>query len=146
MLGMAIAINKTADKKEMKELYCLGGAPTNAMDSLVIRKSMEICWVIKEHRLLLNIKQIGKTMDSLLEGFCKEYNKVSYHFQMAVYGGIGCLWYTNLKLYSNQEEILMEYGRLFPLINIDSKIFISIIKSKNILADFSVEEQSSLAT
>lgn len=130
LFSMLVAINKHKDKAFLLNLYNFAGFPTSPMDSMVIRKSIEICRIIRRKSLLNNIKLIGKEMNEHLLALCKKVNKSNEIYEKAVFGGVGCMWYTNLDLYSENKHFINSHGRLFPHITIDPSIVKILIKTK----------------
>ena len=138
LFGMIVAINKNKDKELLAGFYKFGGFPTCAIDSMVIRKTIEILNVIKSRRLLNNVKRIGRGLEECLSNMCQQYNEDSLSGQIAIFGGVGCIWFTNLNVVSDAvpNPLFSEFGRLLPYITISENILPRILKSSGSLKDF----------
>ena len=133
MFGMVIAINK---KNELKSLYKFSGFPECPIDPMLIRKTIEILRVVKKESLLHNARSIGNEMMEHLARLCTQFNMNSEQSQIATFGGVGCMWFTNLDLRWKHGDNVTEDGRLLPYITIDKDDLPKLIRSTGSLKYF----------
>jgi 4-aminobutyrate aminotransferase-like enzyme len=127
LFGALLSVNVQSEIAQ--RVRRIGGLITCPVNAVLLRQSCRYLEVVKEQRLLSNVRALGTAIADRLQPAVDRYNGTSTHSsrapakgkgkgEAAVLRGVGAMWYTNLAFRGDTRKAIL-YNRLLPYLSLE---------------------------